>query len=95
MGCGPGGLAAACAYHAITNRLAGRTPRPLRVKADALCISLGRRDGLLQPTDFDGRAVGKVRTGRQVALIKKAVLRVTGWHNLRHPSLVVVGARQG
>ncbi|MFF3438121.1 NAD(P)/FAD-dependent oxidoreductase [Streptosporangium sp. NPDC002721] len=95
MGCGPGGLAAACAFHAITARMAGRSPKPLRVKADALCVSLGEWDGLLQPTDLDGNPHGKVRTGRPVALIKKGVLRVTGWYNLRHPALTVIGARQG
>jgi NADH:ubiquinone reductase (H+-translocating) len=95
MGCGPGGLAAACAFHAITARLAGRTPKPLRVKADALCIILGEWDGILQPTDLHGSPRGKVRTGRHVAMIKKAVLRATGWYNLRHPALIVAGARQG
>ncbi|TMR15088.1 oxidoreductase [Nonomuraea turkmeniaca] len=93
MGCGPGGLAAACAFQAITDRLAGRTPKPLRVKGDALCISLGQRDGLLQPTELDGSPRGKVRTGRPVAMIKKAVLGATGWYNLRYPALVVAGAR--
>jgi NADH dehydrogenase len=93
MGCGPGGLTAACAFHAITDRLAGRTPRPLRVKRDALCISLGGRDGLLQPTDLDGSPRGKVRTGRQVAMLKKFILHATGQYNLRYPALVVAGAR--
>jgi NADH dehydrogenase len=93
MGCGPGGLAAVCAFHAITDRLAGRTPKPLRVKGDALCVSLGRRDGLLQPTDLDGSPRGKVRTGRPVAMIKAGVLRTTGWYSLRYPALVVAGAR--
>jgi NADH:ubiquinone reductase (H+-translocating) len=95
MGCGPGGLAAACAFHAITGRMAGRSPKPLRVKADALCVSLGKWDGLLQPTDLDGNPCGKLRTGRPVAVLKKAVLRGTGWYNLRYPTLVVAGARQG
>ena len=36
MGCGPGGLAAACAFHAITARMAGRDPAPLRASNDAL-----------------------------------------------------------
>lgn len=95
MGCGPAGLTTACAFHAITARLAGRTPKPLRVTSDGLCISLGQWDGILQPTDLDGIPRGTVRTGRPVAMIKKAVLRVTGWDSLRYPSLVVVGARQG
>lgn len=95
MGCGPGGLAAACAFHAIAGRLAGHAPKPLRVKADALCISLGRRDGLLQPVHLDGTPRGKVRTGRPVAMMKDAVLYATGWYNLRHPALTLAGARQG
>ncbi|GAA0906899.1 NAD(P)/FAD-dependent oxidoreductase [Virgisporangium aurantiacum] len=95
MGCGPGGLAAACAFKAITARMAGREPKPLRVKSDALCISLGEWDGLLQPTELDGSPRGRVRTGRSVAMVKKAVLRATGWYNLRYPTLVLAGARQG
>jgi NADH dehydrogenase len=95
MGCGPGGLTAACAFHAITARMAGRTPAPLRVKDDALCISLGRRDGILQPTDLDGSPHGKVRTGLPVAMIKYAVLQITGRLGPRYPTLLVAGARQG
>ncbi|MEO3930132.1 sigma-70 family RNA polymerase sigma factor [Micromonosporaceae bacterium B7E4] len=95
MGCGPGGLAAACAVHAIADRLAGRTPEPLRVRTDALCVSLGRWDGLLQPTDLDGSPRGKVRTGRPVAMLKRAVLHTTGTYNLRYPALALAAARQG
>lgn len=94
MGCGPAGLASACAYHAITDRLAGRTPKPLRFKNDALCISLGRRDALLQPVDLDGNPRGKVRTGRPIAMLKKAVLSTTGWAYPRHPAMVAAGARR-
>lgn len=92
MGCGPAGLAAVCAFHAISHRLAGRTPKPLRFNDDALCISLGRRDALLEPVDLDGRPRGKLRTGRPVALLKKAVLGTTGWVYPRYPGLVVAGA---
>nr|WP_062342806.1 FAD-dependent oxidoreductase [Herbidospora sakaeratensis] len=95
MGCGPGGLAGACAFHAITARLAGRDPKPLRLTTDTLCVSLGAWDGVLQPADLDGTPRGKPMTGRRVALIKKAVLRVTGRHNPRHPGISVLTARQG
>ncbi|WP_062436560.1 NAD(P)/FAD-dependent oxidoreductase [Herbidospora daliensis] len=95
MGCGPGGLAGACAYHAITARLAGRDPRPLRLAADTLCVSLGAWDGVLQHTDLDGVPHGTPMTGRRVALIKKAVLRVAGRYNPRHPGISVLTARQG
>ncbi|TKK91278.1 oxidoreductase [Herbidospora galbida] len=94
MGCGPGGLAGACAFHAITARLAGRDPEPLRVEADALCIGLGARDGIFQPTGLDGTPRGRTLTGRPVALIKKAVLRTTGRYNLRHPGVSLLAARQ-
>ena len=89
------GLAAACAFHAITARLAGRTPKPLRVTSDAPCIRLGQWDGILQPTGLGGSPRGKVRTGRPVAMVERAVLRATGWYNLRYPTLVVVGAKPG
>ncbi|QSB16156.1 FAD-dependent oxidoreductase [Natronosporangium hydrolyticum] len=92
MGCGPGGLAAVCAVHAITDREAGRTPKPLRVKDDALCISLGQRDGILQPTELDGTPKGKVRTGRPVAAFKRFILRTTGVVFPRYPGLVAAGA---
>ena len=95
MGCGPGGLAAACAFRAIAGRLAGRTPKPLHGSIDALCISLGRRDGVLQPTDLDGSPRGMVLTGRPVAMLKNAVLSVTGRYSPRYPALVLAGARQG
>jgi NADH dehydrogenase FAD-containing subunit len=95
MGCGPGGLAAACAVHAIGARMAGRTPEPLRVTADALCISLGRRDAVLQPVALDGSPRGKVRTGRAVAMLKNTVLLVAGRYGLRHPALASAAARQG
>ncbi|NAS20144.1 FAD-dependent oxidoreductase [Herbidospora sp. NEAU-GS84] len=95
MGCGPGGLAGACAFHAITARMAGRDPRPLRVEADTLCIGLGAWDGVLQHTGLDGVPHGRPLTGRRVALIKKAVLRTTGRYNPRHPGISVLAARQG
>ncbi|WP_030453819.1 NAD(P)/FAD-dependent oxidoreductase [Herbidospora cretacea] len=95
MGCGPGSLAGACAFHAITARMAGRDPQPLRVKDDTLCIGLGAWDGILQSTGLDGVPHGKPLTGRPVALIKRAVLRVTGRYNPRHPGIGVIAARQG
>ena len=63
MGCGPGGLTAVVAVRAIGDRLAGHPPRSLRVEGDGLCISLGRKDGLLQRIDRDGNPQGRVLTG--------------------------------
>ncbi|MGH6691397.1 MAG: oxidoreductase, partial [Gammaproteobacteria bacterium] len=70
MGCGPGGIAGVIGALAIADRLAGRTPRPYRYHDDALHISLGRRDGIVQlGTDEDSR----VLTGRLAAFIKERV----------------------
>jgi NADH dehydrogenase len=92
MGCGPGGLSAVSAFHAIRDRMAGRTPKPLRFPVDALLISLGQRDALLQPTELDGTPRGKVRTGRSVAMAQRAVLRTTGWAYPVRPGLVAAGS---
>jgi NADH:ubiquinone reductase (H+-translocating) len=90
MGCGPGGLAAACAVRAIGDRLAGRTPRQLRVESDGQCISLGRKDGLVQYAKFDGRPLGPMLTGRAAAVVKEAIVRGAGGFGLRHPTLALV-----
>jgi NADH:ubiquinone reductase (H+-translocating) len=89
MGCGPGGLAAACAVRAIGDRLAGRTPRQLRVEIDGQCISLGRKDGLVQYAKHD-RPYGPMLTGRPAAMVKEAIVRGASGLGLRHPSLALV-----
>ncbi len=90
MGCGPGGLAAACAVRAIGDRMAGRTPRRLRVDFDGQCISLGRREGLVQYAKLDGRLLGPMLTGRAAAVVKEAIVRGAGGFGLRHPTLALV-----
>jgi NADH dehydrogenase FAD-containing subunit len=91
MGCGPGVLAAVVAVRAIGDRLAGRTPRPLRVDGDGLCISLGRRDGIFQKIDRDGSPRGMVLTGRPAALVKEAVLR-GAMYGQRNPTFTYLAA---
>jgi NADH dehydrogenase FAD-containing subunit len=92
MGCGPGGLAATCAVRAIGDRLTGRTPRHLRVEGDGQCISLGRKDGLVQYTNPDGSPRGPMLTGRPAAMFKEAIVRGAGGVGLRHPTLALVAA---
>jgi NADH dehydrogenase len=91
MGCGPAGLAAVCAFHAIADRLAGRTPKPLRPKNDGMHIALGERDGILQFTDLDGSPTGKLRTGRTIGQFKQAVLR-TNELGMRYPAIALYGS---
>jgi NADH dehydrogenase len=91
MGCGPGVLSAVVAVRAIGDRLAGRTPKPLRVDVDGLCISLGRKDGLVQQIDRDGKPHERVLTGRLAAMVKEGVLRGT-LYGQRNPAFTYLTA---
>ena len=43
------------------------------------CVSLGRRDGVIQPVRFDDTARGAALTGRAAALTKEQVCRGAAW----------------
>jgi NADH:ubiquinone reductase (H+-translocating) len=43
------------------------------------CVSLGRRDGLIQWADDEGRLTGRILTGRRAAWFKEAICRSTVW----------------
>jgi NADH dehydrogenase FAD-containing subunit len=89
MGCGPGAITAVAAAHAIADRLAGRTPKPLRFKDLGWCISLGRRDGLVQ---FGQAEDSPVLTGRLAALFKESIVRGAAYGQ-RHPAMAEVSAK--
>ena len=67
----------------VAARLAGREPAPLRFRYHIQCISLGRRDGLIQLVDADDRPKPTVITGGAAARIKEMVVRGALWitHN--------------
>jgi NADH dehydrogenase FAD-containing subunit len=90
MGCGPGGFTTVCAVRAIEDRFAGRTPRELRIQIDGQCISLGRKDGLVQYTNAEGGLIGPMLTGRMAAMVKEAIVRGAGGIGLNHPSIALV-----
>ena len=54
-----------------------KAPRPFPFAYVIRCISLGRRDGLVQRVGPDDRPLPKVWTGRRAALIKELVCRST------------------
>ena len=89
MGCGPGGITAVAAARAIIDRLAGRPAKPLRFKDLAWCISLGRRDGLVQ---FGRADDSPVLTGRPAALVKESVVRGAAYGQ-RHPVMADISAK--
>jgi NADH:quinone reductase (non-electrogenic) len=91
MGCGPGGFSMACAVRAIGDRMTGRTPRQLRVDVDGHCISLGRKDAVVEYFTLDGRPLGPVVTGRLAALVKESIVRGATFGQ-RHPAMAFVVA---
>ena len=75
QGCKSAGPSAAWAV----DNLLGPRARPFRYSSPYFCVSLGRRDGLVQKALPDGRLLGSVTTGRTAALIKELICRFTLW----------------
>ncbi len=81
--------------HAADNvaaRLAGRAERPFTFGDTGLCISLGRKDGIIQLVRGDGTMRETILTGRLAAFIKERICRYTllsvrmearGWFHYR------------
>lgn len=68
--------------HVADNLLREASDRPLRGFDYALtfyCLSLGRRDGLIQWPDADGHPKGHILTGRRAAWLKELICRYTWW----------------
>lgn len=86
MACAVAVPASARAVGAFIDRLAGRQPKPLRFRFYGQCISLGRRDGLVQLLRADDSPIDAVVTGRLAALVKEAIVRGTVLTQ-RHPVL--------
>ncbi|GAA3121715.1 FAD-dependent oxidoreductase [Planomonospora alba] len=63
------------AADAIADRINGREPGPLRFRYVVQCVSLGRRDGLIQFVHADDRPRAMTLTGRSAALVKELVVR--------------------
>lgn len=70
----------------LARRLAGRAPKPLRFRYHVQCVSLGRRDGLIQFVHADDSPRELVLTGRAAARAKELVVRGTVAFQ-RHPVL--------
>ncbi|KUJ67601.1 pyridine nucleotide-disulfide oxidoreductase [Streptomyces albus subsp. albus] len=83
-GVGPLRMACATAWptgtHAATSILAelrGREPGPMRFRYQVQCVSLGRRDGLIQFVRPDDTPRDRVLTGRPAAYVKEQIVRTT------------------
>ncbi|MCR3721622.1 MULTISPECIES: NAD(P)/FAD-dependent oxidoreductase [Prauserella salsuginis group] len=79
MACATALPMSAAAGTAIADRLAGRKPAGLRFRYVNQCISLGRRDGVIQAVDGDDSPLRMILGGRVAASYKEAVVRGASW----------------
>ncbi|MFC7405149.1 NAD(P)/FAD-dependent oxidoreductase [Georgenia alba] len=88
MGCRTGTFTGPTAAERIVADLTGRESRPLRFRYLHECLSLGRRQGLVQLLDAEGRPHERILTGRLAMAYKDATLN--GAKVLfRHPAPVL------
>jgi NADH dehydrogenase FAD-containing subunit len=86
MACATGIPSAQRAAHAIADRLAGREPRHLRFRYFNQCVSLGRKDALIQFVHADDSPREAVLTGRAAVVYKEAIVR-GAFLAQRHPGI--------
>jgi NADH dehydrogenase FAD-containing subunit len=63
----------------LARELAEQPPAAFDYAVPFFCVSLGRRDGLIQWPDADGRLLGRALTGRRAAWFKEMICKVTWW----------------
>ncbi|MDG9703227.1 NAD(P)/FAD-dependent oxidoreductase [Streptomyces sp. DH37] len=85
MSCASAGYTGRQATEAIVGRLTGRGIAHTKLEYLGNHISLGRRDGILQTVDDEGRARPKYVGGRKAARIKAGILRMSLWAT-SHPT---------
>ena len=63
----------------VARVLRGREPRPFPFAIVIRCVSLGRKDGLVQFTAADDAPAGKVWTRHLAAVVKELICQMTYW----------------
>ncbi len=85
MSCASGGQTAWRAADVIVARLTGGKVRDTPPRYFAQCVSLGRREGLIQVVTADDRAVRAALTGRLAARYKELICTGAAW-NVANPT---------
>ncbi|MFF0810585.1 NAD(P)/FAD-dependent oxidoreductase [Streptomyces albogriseolus] len=93
MSCATGTPTAWQAADAIAARLTGGKLPHVPLRYFNQCVSLGRKDGLIQYVTADDRAVNAALTGRVAALYKELVCKGAAWA-VAHPTLGLPGRRR-
>ncbi|WP_433513215.1 NAD(P)/FAD-dependent oxidoreductase [Nonomuraea sp. CA-143628] len=86
MSCASGIPAAWLAADAIAARLTGRKVPNKTIGYFNLCVSLGRKEGLIQYVTADDRAKQAVLTGRLAAVYKELICKSAAW-SVANPTL--------
>ncbi|MEW1848335.1 FAD-dependent oxidoreductase [Nonomuraea angiospora] len=86
MSCASGTPTAWQAADAIAARLTGRKLPNVSIHYFNQCISLGRKEGLIQYVTADDRAVQAVLTGRLAAVYKELICKSAAW-GVANPTL--------
>ncbi|MGW0044350.1 NAD(P)/FAD-dependent oxidoreductase [Rhodococcus sp. NPDC003348] len=93
MSCASGIPMAWLAADALAARLTGRKVPETTIGYNIQCISLGRRDGIIQRVTPDDRATPTAVTGRTAARIKEFVCAGAAW-GVSHPTAMVPSRRR-
>ncbi|MEO3767919.1 FAD-dependent oxidoreductase [Streptomyces sp. B5E4] len=93
MSCGSAGYTGKQAIDAIVAHLTGREVAHTKLVYTFNHISLGRRDGILQPVDDEARAKPAYVAGRTAARVKACIVRGSLWGTL-HPTYGVPRRRR-
>ncbi|MGV9352523.1 NAD(P)/FAD-dependent oxidoreductase [Streptomyces misionensis] len=92
MSCASGVPGAWQAADALVARLTGTKVPTTAVRYYQQCVSLGRKDGLIQFVTADDRAVDRALTGRLAARYKEAICKGATW-GVAHPLLLPARVR--
>ncbi|MFG2818681.1 NAD(P)/FAD-dependent oxidoreductase [Kitasatospora sp. NPDC048365] len=93
MSCASAGYTGRQATDAIVGRLTGRAVVTSKLEYLGNHISLGRRDGILQMVDGEGRAKPKYVGGLRAARIKAGIVRMSLWAT-SHPTFCLPRRRR-
>jgi NADH dehydrogenase FAD-containing subunit len=93
MSCASGVPTARHAADAIAARLTGRRIPPNKIGYSGQCISLGRRDALVQWVTPDDRPKPSATTGRTAARLKEMICKAAAW-TISHPTSMLPTRRR-
>ncbi|MEU8055475.1 NAD(P)/FAD-dependent oxidoreductase [Microbispora bryophytorum] len=93
MSCASANPMAWLAADVIAARLTGRTVPETTIGYSLQCISLGRRDGIIQRVTPDDQVTSTVFTGRTAARIKEMICASAAW-SVSHPTMMVPSRRR-